>query len=122
MTEFLLYTRNNIDEEQFLNYNNTDSIKNSNFNPKLPLKIIIHGFGNNRSTPWIHLLKEEILGVVIENIDNRKFLNLVRIIYTSKENVNILVVAWGNGSTFPLYNNASSNIRLVGKQTGLVFF
>ena len=44
------------------------------------------------------------------------------IIYTSKENVNILVVAWGNGSTFPLYNNASSNIRLVGKQTGLVFF
>jgi hypothetical protein len=37
-----------------------------------------------------------------------------------KENCNVLVVAWGNGSAFPLYNNASSNIRLVGKQTGLV--
>ena len=37
-----------------------------------------------------------------------------------KENSNVLVVAWGNGSAFPLYNNASSNIRLVGKQAGLV--
>ena len=34
--------------------------------------------------------------------------------------MNILVVAWGNGSAFPLYNNATANIRLVGKQTGLV--
>ena len=37
-----------------------------------------------------------------------------------KDNVNIIVAAWGNGSTFPLYNNASSNTRLVGKQTGLL--
>ena len=65
-TEFLLYTRKNYEEEQFFNYNDFDSIKNSNFDPKLPLKLIIHGFGNDRSTPWIHEIKRAILNLVIK--------------------------------------------------------
>ena len=32
----------------------------------------------------------------------------------------MLLVFWGDGGVFPLYNNASSNIRLVGKEIGLI--
>lgn len=37
-----------------------------------------------------------------------------------QEAANVIVVAWGNGATFPLYNNASTNTRLVGKQVGIL--
>ena len=97
-TEFLLFTRQNRDQEQLLSYKNLDLIS-TNFNRLLPLKIIIHGFSNDRSTSWLHRMKNEIL---------------------NQESANIIIVGWGNGSTFPLYNNASTNIRLVGKQTGIL--
>ena len=37
-----------------------------------------------------------------------------------KENVNVIVVAWGNGAAFPHYINASSNIRVVGREISVL--
>ncbi|CAF0766349.1 unnamed protein product [Brachionus calyciflorus] len=97
-TEFFLFTRQNQNEAQSLSYTNLD-ISQTNFNKLLPLKIIIHGFSNDRSTQWLYTIKNEIL---------------------KQEAVNVIIVAWGNGAVFPLYNNATSNIRLVGKQVGIL--
>ena len=36
------------------------------------------------------------------------------------ENANVLIVAWGEGCIYPLYNNASANIRVVGKELSLL--
>ena len=50
-TEFLLFTRKNLENEDTLNYKDESSILNSKFDRNLPLKLIIHGFGNNKTTP-----------------------------------------------------------------------
>ena len=31
-----------------------------------------------------------------------------------------MIVGWGNGSAFPLYNNATANIRVVGREVGVL--
>lgn len=98
-TEFLLFSRANPTEYQTLTYKDLTSIQDSKYNRNLPLKFIIHGFSNNRETLWIKKLKDAIL---------------------KKDNVNVIVVDWGAGAEFPLYNNASSNTRLVGRQVCLL--
>ena len=40
--------------------------------------------------------------------------------YFKIDNFNVIIVGWGNGATFPYYNNASTNIRLVGRELGLM--
>ena len=60
-TEFLYFSRKNVEEEQSLSYSDLDTIRNSNFDKDLPLKIIIHGFANNRSTPWVLQMKRALL-------------------------------------------------------------
>jgi hypothetical protein len=32
----------------------------------------------------------------------------------------VIVVDWGNGAKFPYYANAASNIRLVGREVGVL--
>ncbi len=34
--------------------------------------------------------------------------------------MNIIIIAWGEGAKFPLYNNASSNIRVIGKEASIL--
>jgi hypothetical protein len=63
-TEFLLFNQKNSYKEESLSYKNLSVIENSNFDVNLPLKILIHGFSNNRSTLWLNLLKDTILEVV----------------------------------------------------------
>ncbi len=36
------------------------------------------------------------------------------------ENLNVIIVAWGPGAEFPYYNNAATNIRIVGKEISLL--
>ena len=36
------------------------------------------------------------------------------------DNFNVIITGWGNGATFPYYNNASTNIRVVGKELSIV--
>jgi hypothetical protein len=49
--EFLLFTRKSLENEEYLYYKDESSILNSKFDKNLPLKLIIHGFSNNKSTP-----------------------------------------------------------------------
>ncbi len=64
-TEFLLYTRNNLKNEDYLDYKAENSLRASHFDNSVSLKILIHGFTHNKNTPWIVALKDEILKKVI---------------------------------------------------------
>lgn len=98
-TEFLLFNKKNNNQEEGLSYTNLSIINGSSFDVSLPLKILVHGFTNNRSTPWLNKLKETILEV---------------------DKVNVIIVAWGNGTAMPFYSNSTANTRMVGRQTGLL--
>jgi len=47
-----------------LSYRDLDTIKNSNFDKSLPLKVIVHGFTNDLSWPWLYDLKDALLTVI----------------------------------------------------------
>ena len=40
--------------------------------------------------------------------------------FQERERVNVIAVDWGQGALYPLYNDASANTRLVGRQTCLL--
>jgi hypothetical protein len=60
-TAFLLFTQEAPTNPEFLSYNNDDSIRNADIKPSRWLRIIVHGFTNNRTAPWISKLKTELL-------------------------------------------------------------
>ena len=60
---FLLFTRQNPDQEQILEFDNPDSVTNSNFNPNLPTKILVHGYTDNGKVGWVMNTKDGYLGV-----------------------------------------------------------
>lgn len=61
-THFLLFTQENPTMPEFLYYDRDDeSIQNSNLNPSRWLRIIVHGFSNNRDSVWIKPLQDELL-------------------------------------------------------------
>ncbi len=60
-TAFLLFTQEAPTNPEFLSYNNDDSIRNADIKPSRWLRIIVHGFTNNRTTPWISKLTTELL-------------------------------------------------------------
>ncbi|CAF4798813.1 unnamed protein product [Rotaria sp. Silwood1] len=102
-THFLLFTNSAPTKSEFLQYNKNDSsITNSRFSNTKWLRIIVHGFTNNRNSLWIPRLTEELLKL------------------KDGEASDVLVVDWGNGAKFPLYNNAAANTRLVGKEISLL--
>jgi hypothetical protein len=63
----MLFTRQNRDIEQLLSYTKPTSIRRSNFNKNLQLKIIVHGFGQDRNKPWLHEMKNSFLDVRLSN-------------------------------------------------------
>ncbi|CAF4626709.1 unnamed protein product, partial [Rotaria sp. Silwood2] len=101
-TAFLLFTQEQPTNPEFLFYDTDDeSIIRSNLNPSRWLRVIIHGFQNNRDSVWIPKLKDELLKLKNDEISD------------------VLVIDWGGGAKFPFYSNAVANTRLVGKQVGL---
>ncbi|CAF1041590.1 unnamed protein product [Rotaria sp. Silwood1] len=102
-TQFLLFTQEAPSTPEFLVYDSNDqSIIESNLNSSRWLRIIVHGFTNNRNSIWIKPLQDELLKLKDNELSD------------------VLVVDWGHGAKFPLYTNAASNTRLVGKQIGLL--
>lgn len=65
-----------------------------NFNPSLPLKIVVHGFIQNGRVKWVNDMAAALL---------------------NKEPVTVVTVDWGDGSGFP-YSQASANTRVVGAE------
>ena len=116
----MLYTKDNPTYEQFLSHKDSNSIRFSNFNKLLPLKIIVHGFTNNRSTNWLHLMKNAILEVTLIAFTFQTLNLSIKKLFLKTQNANVLIVAWGEGCIYPLYNNASANIRVVGKELSIL--
>jgi hypothetical protein len=79
--------------------NEKSSLQNSSYNKSLPLILISHGFYNDIKTKWLYLFKDALL---------------------KKIDANIVLVGYGEGAKFPFYFNASSNIRVVGKEISLL--
>ena len=61
-TEFRLYTSARHSPDT-LSYENDSSIRVSRFDRRMPLKIVIHGFGTNTSAPWLHRMTSKLLRV-----------------------------------------------------------
>lgn len=60
-TQFLLFTRRNPHNPDYLNYIFPTSIIYSNYQKTSATKIIIHGFSNSMITPWIYAMKDAFL-------------------------------------------------------------
>lgn len=61
-TQFLLFTQETPTSPEFLSYDGNDqSIENWNLNSSRWLRIIVHGFQNNRNSIWIKPLQDELL-------------------------------------------------------------
>lgn len=69
------------------------------FDPLLPTKIIVHGFGSSCSHVWVYEMRSAL---------------------TAVEKCNVLCVDWEAGATVPNYVRAAANTRLVGKQLALL--
>lgn len=61
-TSFLLFTQEKLEDPEFISYNDTDDeLIQSSVNPSRWLRIIIHGFTNNRDSVWIRPLRTELM-------------------------------------------------------------
>jgi hypothetical protein len=61
-TSFLLFTQESPSVPEFLAYNSTDDeLIQSSIDPSRWLRVIIHGFINDRHTEWINTLKDELM-------------------------------------------------------------
>ncbi len=70
-TEFLLFTSSSQDQAQSMSYKDINTIRESGFNPNLPLKVIIHGYAhdlNNANTDWMRQMKSELFKVRTEKL------------------------------------------------------
>ena len=64
-TKFSLFTDEDPLFEQDLNYKEIRTIKNSKFNKNLPLKVIVHGYGEDQELEWLLKMKDTLLKVTI---------------------------------------------------------
>lgn len=81
--EFRLFTRNNPVEAQLVNINDRDSLSTSFFNPELPTRMMIHGWGGN-------------------GINDGAVIYPMRA-YLEKGEYNYFAVDWSKGSSTPNY-------------------
>ena len=63
-TAMMLFTRQNLEKAQFIEYNNITSVQESNYNATLDTKIIIHGFGSSCNRVWAREMRLSFLAVV----------------------------------------------------------
>jgi hypothetical protein len=70
-TEFFLFHRaaQQLDAAEALNYKSARSLDGTGFDPALPLKLVVHGFSNNRSTDWVTNLARALLAKVNIDVD-----------------------------------------------------
>ncbi|XP_050532433.1 pancreatic triacylglycerol lipase-like [Daktulosphaira vitifoliae] len=99
-TKFLLITRQNRTNYSFVTYgDNHSSLKNSNFRPELPTKIIIHGYKGTGRDKVALLLANALLDL---------------------QESNLILVDWEKGARGPSYVLAAANTQLIGRQLALL--
>ncbi|XP_031558817.1 uncharacterized protein LOC116295201 [Actinia tenebrosa] len=96
-TDFYLYTPlNDLPFGERFTAEHVEAVRNTSFDPKLRLTVIVHGFTQDGFKPWITKIRKELM---------------------KKENMNIIVVNWEIGASFlTSYDIAAGNARLVGAQ------
>lgn len=91
--KFILYTRKNPKEPQYLSWSAPKTNNQTNLNSKNPTKFIIHGFLDNQWLgPWMRTVKDEFL---------------------IHGDMNVVIVDWSGGNSLP-YGQATVNTRIVG--------
>ena len=66
----MLFTRQNLEKAQLIEYNNATSILESNYNASLDTKLIIHGFGSSCHRVWAREMRLSFLAVVSSSKNN----------------------------------------------------
>nr|CAD7409252.1 unnamed protein product [Timema poppensis] len=95
--QFHLYTRENREQAEVGTLNKTFLPSFSNFRPKRPTKVLVHGFGDNvRESYMVPLLKEAFL---------------------DHDDYNVLAVNWGLLAATPWYNTAAYNTAPTARHT-----
>ncbi|PAA86349.1 hypothetical protein BOX15_Mlig003920g3 [Macrostomum lignano] len=89
---YALFTLRNPMLPQILRYGDKAIIEKSNFNPKLPTKMVIHGFVDDINVPWVGEMKKALL---------------------LHGDHNVVLVDWSKGNQLP-YTQATANTRVVG--------
>lgn len=100
-TQFLLYTRKNRLEPQFLDYRKPETVLESNLDGSKPLKFISHGFGGRNNLTWVWEMKNAFL---------------------EKHDVNVIAVDWSLGARVPYYIQAAVNSELVGAEIAVLYY
>ncbi|XP_023226343.1 pancreatic lipase-related protein 2-like [Centruroides sculpturatus] len=94
-TIFSLYTPLNRDHREILKADHQETIEKSNYNPRWPTKMIVHGFMDNSFfTSWMQRMKDEFL---------------------SNGDFNVILVDWPLGS-FLFFRQAVANCQVVGAE------
>jgi len=91
---FILHTRANQLNEQYLVAENPDSFTDSNFDAGKETKFIVHGFLDDARKPWVKAMSNALL---------------------KRGDYNVILVEWGRGAGLP-YTQATANTRLVGAE------
>ncbi|KAL4716566.1 hypothetical protein ACJJTC_010230 [Scirpophaga incertulas] len=94
--KYLLFTRRNTDASQILLKDSEVSIKCSNYNASWPLKVIVHGWNNNRNSK----LNIAITAAILED-----------------QEANVIVMDWSS-SAQSSYVTAANSVISVGKGLG----
>ncbi|ESO93553.1 hypothetical protein LOTGIDRAFT_215949 [Lottia gigantea] len=93
-TQFLLRTRATPTSDVQEIVSDAASVQKSHFDGSKKTKFLVHGFTHHGKRQWLQDLAAELLRA---------------------EDVNVIIVDWGNGAGLP-YDQASSNTRVVGAQ------
>jgi len=91
---FILHTRKNQLNEQYVVSDNAESLTDSNFDASKETKFIVHGFLDNGRLPWVKAMSNALL---------------------KRGDYNVIIVEWGRGAGVP-YTQATANTRLVGAE------
>eukprot|EP00057_Strongylocentrotus_purpuratus_P035015 XP_797417.3 PREDICTED: pancreatic lipase-related protein 2 [Strongylocentrotus purpuratus] len=97
-TQFFLYTRRNQFEPQELRRDDVDGLRASNFDPRKKTKISSHGYTADSFRPWELDKKDAFL---------------------EAEDANVICVDWSGGAN-DLYSKSHQNVRVVGREIGLL--
>lgn len=109
-----LYTLKNPTEPQILVINDTNSIKESNFNPEVPTRIFIHGFqseGELRDSLTDGNYKNELNESIKVYFYRFSFLAYF---IKGKKNINLIGVNWEKASRTFNYVAASGYVKQIG--------
>lgn len=90
---YFLYTPQNPETPQQLEVGNGDLLRKSNFDPKRPTRVVVHGWTGDIKSKDIQWIRKEYV----------------------KDNYNVIGVDWGKGAQNPIYSTSRYRVRGTGE-------